>query len=378
MIRVECPKCGKNLKVSDDAAGKIGKCPACGKRLVVPAVSTKQPEVIQAATFAAPISNNDSWQAEDRQTVSLTVAPAIIALPRRENSTFSTSLGIAAFVLGIIAFLVSWVPVFGLLSLPLSGLGILLGGIGLLAGFFRKGRGLGFPIAGLSISLVSAFTAFAVTGVVATFVSEVGQSINDAARDSNATAQTEIASNAGGQKSSMSASTGLKPESDIAGKESLNQLKWADAANAVQQGELQVRVTDVKVGKVQLSDSFGGNQESRDDLLSISLELTNVSPTKKLDYKTWSGKDISFSRDFATLRDNFDNIYKRIDFGFSTSPLGAVKGSESIYPNKSVIDVIVFEKPIEAVKYLRLELPAANFGGTGMLRFQIPVRMISF
>jgi len=37
---------------------------------------------------------------------------------------------------------------------------------------------------------------------------------------------------------------------------------------------------------------------------------------------------------------------------------------------------LVFEPPIEKAEYLRLELPASNAGGTGMLRIQIPAKMI--
>ncbi len=40
--------------------------------------------------------------------------------------------------------------------------------------------------------------------------------------------------------------------------------------------------------------------------------------------------------------------------------------------------MLVFEVPVDTVSYLRLELPANNFGGTGMLRFQIPKSMIQW
>jgi hypothetical protein len=123
-------------------------------------------------------------------------------------------------------------------------------------------------------------------------------------------------------------------------------------------------------------ETITGNSRSKDNLLMVKLELLNTNPNKKVEYHSWSGKDISFDRDFATLRDNFDNSYKRISFGLGSHPVGAVERSESIYPNKSVTDVLVFELPLETIEYLRLELPAKNFGGTGMLRLQIPRSMI--
>jgi hypothetical protein len=51
-------------------------------------------------------------------------------------------------------------------------------------------------------------------------------------------------------------------------------------------------------------------------------------------------------------------------------------GAASIWPGKSVEDVVVFEEPVVRAEYLRLELPASAFGGTGKLRFQIPTEMI--
>jgi hypothetical protein len=115
--------------------------------------------------------------------------------------------------------------------------------------------------------------------------------------------------------------------------------------------------------RVLLKESFGnGETSSQDDLLLIEDEITNLSPSKKLDYRGWNGADFVFGRDFASLKDNFDNSYKRINFGFSTQVVGQVK-SESIYPGKSQRDVLVFEKPVPNVEYLNLELPAGNFRG---------------
>ncbi len=125
-----------------------------------------------------------------------------------------------------------------------------------------------------------------------------------------------------------------------------------------------------------LTDPFDDDGRSKDALLMVNLELTNTSPTKKMEYSTWSGKDISFDRDYATLEDNFGNTYTRVGFGLGTHPVGAIPRRESIYPSKSVNDMLVFELPIDAIEYLQLELPAKNFGGTGMLRLQIPREMI--
>ena len=79
--------------------------------------------------------------------------------------------------------------------------------------------------------------------------------------------------------------------------------------------------------------------------------------------------------DRASIKDDAGNEYKRCQFGIGTRVVGQVHGSESIYPNKTVADLVIFEPPIDACKYLILELPASAFGGEGTLRFNIPRSM---
>ncbi len=62
-------------------------------------------------------------------------------------------------------------------------------------------------------------------------------------------------------------------------------------------------------------------------------------------------------------------------FSAMSKPEGRVD-RESIYPGKAITDVLIFELPVENAEHLDLELPAENFGGTGMVRLRIPARMV--
>jgi hypothetical protein len=305
------------------------------------------------------------------------VTPSVVTVQVNKPSKASHSLGIASLILGMIAFVICWVPFLGLLGLPLSLLGILLGGIGFLIALFRKGSGIGFPIAGASLSLLSAITVITITGAAASAVNQVGKAIEESSAKANATQQTVIAGAALDQPEGAMASPVPPTAPEPGAEKNAPGEEWGNAQNAIQQGDLQLRVTKVTIGQVPLKDSFNDDSKSQDELLMVNLELTNINETRKMEYNTWSGENISFDRDYATLVDNFGNSYKRIKFGFSTNPVGAVARSESIYPNKTVNDVLVFEIPIDTIEYLRLELPAKNFGGTGMLRLEIPKQMIS-
>lgn len=311
-------------------------------------------------------------------------APVVnIAPPRRGNS-----LGIAALVLGILAFLICWIPVVNLLGVPLSGLGLLLGLIGLLVAFTRKGASIGFPIAGTAVCGLALFIAISMTGAFVGGLKKASDELVKEAERRNATNQTAAAPVAPKPAAPESAKPDIapKPIADTApapippavtppSAPKKPEIEWASAETPVKQGDVQVQVKGVRVGKVPLKERIGdSNGESKDVLLMIDIEVANVGETKKLDYRSWGGRASSFGTR-TSLTDNFDNKYKVVNFGFSSEVVGSVQ-SESVYPGKSIRDVLVFEEPIGKVEYLNLELPASQFGGDGMLRIRIPASMI--
>jgi hypothetical protein len=116
----------------------------------------------------------------------------------------------------------------------------------------------------------------------------------------------------------------------------------------------------------------------------IAVGIGNLSQNRKIDYRGW-GKIHSLLQDTATLTDNFGNEYKFRSFPVTTKPfhnfggeLGLVPQveSSSIHPGVMLVDLLVFEEPLENIDYLRLQLAASNFQGDGHLRFQIPRSMI--
>lgn len=83
--------------------------------------------------------------------------------------------GIAALVLGIIALLFCWVPFVGLLSMPIAAIGALLAIVGAIVSLAGGRSGIGMPMAGLLICILSigvavfssGATAVAITGAAA-------------------------------------------------------------------------------------------------------------------------------------------------------------------------------------------------------------------
>lgn len=308
-------------------------------------------------------------------------APVVnIAPPRRGNS-----MGVASLVLGVIAFLICWIPLVNLLGVPLSALGLLLGLIGLLVALTRKGASIGYPIAGSAVCGLALFIAISMTGAFVGGLKKAGDELIRESERRNATNQTVAAAPIA---SVTPASDSPNPETPAGDwtppaptpatpppAPKKPEVEWASAESPVKQNDTQVQVKAVRVGKVPLKGRYGdGNGESKDVLLMIELEISNLSDTKKLEYRTWGGTAMSFGTRTA-LTDNFDNRYKVVNFGFGNEVVGSVE-SASIYPGKSVRDVLVFEEPIGKVEHLNLELPASQFGGEGMLRIRIPASMI--
>ncbi len=152
--------------------------------------------------------------------------------------------------------------------------------------------------------------------------------------------------------------------------------EWVDASkSSAERGDVEVRITSAEIGRPRLiGRSTGIAARPQKDYLILRLELLNRNKTKKLEYNSWNARGAGVS-----LVDNLRNSYRMRSF----LPLGAeingqVEGGRgSLYPEQVTEDVLVFEKPVDAAAWLRLELPAAAFAEPGTLKFEIPGAMVT-
>lgn len=317
---------------------------------VVRPVPVPSPPPIPVSRFSAPVAREQSQvfgSAAVRDGHDRGVPTVNVNIPERTNST-SLVLAIFAFILALPALLISWIPMFGLLGLPLALLGGVLAFIGVIIALAFKGRGLLLPGLALLFSGFSVFLSIGISSMVANEISEAAEESNRIAIESN-----QVIDAPGGQEA-----------------------EWAYAGTPVRQEDVQISIDAVSLGNVPVVNEITSSESVSDStLLGVRLSLFNESTQKKLEYSSWNGKDYSFERDFATLQDNYGNVYKRVSFGFGENVLGSIE-SDSLYPGASVSDVLVFESPISNIEFLELELPASNFGGTGMIRFRIKPEFI--
>lgn len=144
------------------------------------------------------------------------------------------------------------------------------------------------------------------------------------------------------------------------------------APTPAQLGDVIVRVLSAKVVErtpADFDDWLWGPH------LILKLQMSTTNPHRKTSYQTWAGQQMSFNRDYAILIDNHDNTYKMIA-GHKTP--NARTESDSIYPERPLTDVLIFEVPLKSADFLTLDLPASNVNEKGFFRFRIPTSMIEW
>lgn len=273
-------------------------------------------------------------------------APVLnVAMPRR-----GSSMGVASIILGVLAFLICWIPLANLISVPLSAVGLLLGLIGIIVALTRRGSGIGFPIAGTMINGLALIIVIGMVGAAAGVLREAAAQASQAAAESRAAARSAPATGDTSDNSSKALPV------------------WIPANTPIQQGDLKIQVVKARVGKVEI-EAIRGKRESARAMLAVEIEIENTSRTRKIDYHSSRGSA------GTVMSDNFENKYRPIDLSFGDRPVGSVF-VEALYPGASVQDILLFEIPVDQAEFLHLEIPAAFLDGEGRVRIEIPASMI--
>ncbi len=405
-IRVLCPHCGKRVKAQPRHLGRRVRCPNCKEPFraqaaenagELPQVEQPQQAPAQAAGQTdpqvppAPLPQEAQPPAPPPQPVAAgqELVPAQPARPPAdvvppppppppagpprqglppvavaeaqsvvssqgptmvivERARGQSGLGIASFVIGLIALFFFCFPVVGVL---VGGLGLLFG---LLAFLSRSRKGL--AIAGLALNGI-AFTVslvfwMGVFAAVSEGVKEIDRAVQESSRRASASANGD---------------TGPGDGKTGAGQEE----SWTPYDQPVRLGQAEVRIERVELGQVE-TDSGG---VSRNKLLVVWLRITNLDDKKRLRFGSWlDSTGLTFGKERPTIEDDVGNTYRAVSTAL-WKPKGH-QGHEHIYPGKSILTAVLFEPPVDAAKVLRLKLPAEEIGeagdNKGWIRFEVP------
>ncbi len=150
-IEATCEGCGTKLEVPTSFAGKRGRCPQCANLVT-----------FHTGDDASLIQPDDIKVVPKQELVYDPQRGAYILVSPQRGS----GMGIASFVMGLIALVTCWIPLVNLFSGLLAFVGVLLG----VGGMARDGR-KGFAIAGLILGLLAmAVVILMFTAIVGLFV----------------------------------------------------------------------------------------------------------------------------------------------------------------------------------------------------------------
>lgn len=273
-----------------------------------------------------------------------TVPTINVNMPIRSNS-----MAMAGFIIGIICLVLGFIPFVNFIAAAVAIVGLILAGVGLL-GCARRG-GIGFAIGGIVLNGIAIVpTLLFILGSIAVARGVAAEVAKDAERRREVQARVEKAADRTPRAQGGAAAPVPTGEASLGSG-------IQEIARPFRMGDVQVTVTGVEIGLVELAAPFGGRgSTSQERQLSVRIELKSLSETKRIEYESWAAHSFSF-RGKAELVDNFGNRYKRVDFGFGERVKGACDEHETIDPGKTVIDILVFERPIEKAEWLQLTLP---------------------
>jgi hypothetical protein len=155
--------------------------------------------------------------------------------------------------------------------------------------------------------------------------------------------------------------------------------EWVDAsANGLEIADFRVQVDSVRVGQVDLT-LRGSKTRSREQFLIIRLVVNDAGILfREVHYEPWADQDGSPSQHPPHLTDSANRPYVQKAFDPLAKVVGRAYEDRPIAGGRPLIEVLVYPVPPADIEYLRLNLPAAAFGGTGEFHFQIPRSMIDW
>jgi hypothetical protein len=143
---------------------------------------------------------------------------------------------------------------------------------------------------------------------------------------------------------------------------------WEGVGLSDENGRVRVVLKSATTEQIEVvRPSVGVKRKTQKPYFKVVLEIQNLSP-EKVRYTGWGLRPDNHDC-IATMKDNAGIEHKQPDW--PDVIIGQFE-KDSIAPNGSIEDILVFDYPLSYVKYLKLSLPAQAVGGTGQLRIKIP------
>ncbi|MDZ7620699.1 MAG: DUF4339 domain-containing protein [Patescibacteria group bacterium] len=223
----------------------------------------------------------------------------------------------------------------------------------------------------LLVASIGGLVALTVIGLVFVFANPFGSDAKDSGPSAEMLAAQQFKEGELTSTSIEDIDLGLSKDGTPNRSEEATGDRWLDATKEqASTGPVNVRIVSVRIDKPRIIRGTGRAATPKEDCLIVTLELVNSDPEKKIVHAGW-GRPPAIQR--VAINDNHGNPYKVETY---SGTIDGQQSNTSLYADDPIQDVLVFERPVPAAEYLRLELPASAVGENGVLRFQIPKSMI--
>jgi hypothetical protein len=348
-ILTRCPYCRRSAQAPARAVGSSGKCPSCGAWYTV----TPEPSaVVPPPAAPEPTPRSPAEETPVFGPAPARPAPPAVAAPPEDEGPLRFRdrvhpAGLAACLLAGAGLLCAAFAPTAFLAWPLGAVGLLVALAGVLLTLGRPALLL-FPVAGAVLSGGLLAAALAAPGLLGP---RYEASRLQTAFDPDAVQTVPLSL-------------------DPTGAQNLEADGWVDASRAaVQQGTVRVQVTGAAVGPVRLAAPKP--KQTKERYLTLGLRVQHLGHGGPIDYEHWGLPAVR--RAPAPTLEADGRTLSPVELA-PEPPVGRTD-MVALFPGKAVEDVLVFPAPA-GVGPLRLELPAAAWGGQGVFRFSIPASMV--
>jgi hypothetical protein len=141
---------------------------------------------------------------------------------------------------------------------------------------------------------------------------------------------------------------------------------WVDVSkSAWQRDDVRVSVTSVSAGQIELVGPKEKRRWTKEKFLQVRLKVENVGVSRAIDFRGWSagpqGPKLMPPAGEPVGIKTWDDAWAP-----ATKPAAA-----TLFPGRGAEQTLIFPSPTPGSGLLRLELPAAAFGGTESVRLQL-------
>lgn len=358
-----CPFCSVKFRLPETALAGMMECMRCHSFFTVVPEENASSRKLSQAYLAPSLKKARLWEPGSAPAAASGDSHATLRDWSKTSETFPQDRpasklwlnpwGVVGLLLGGMGLLAASFPWVRNLTIPLSALGCLLGGMGIFTSELKTWKMLLIPA-------IAALFGFGLLLVALCWPTLLG--------DNYARVDQEILTDSSTPK--LIGRDG-KPQIPAG---SANQ-DWLDASQGdIHWGNVRVAVRGLSIGPVALGGP-GGSGVSKKHYVQVRLRLTNIGSSAPLTYQSWGGRGLNPSDHPATLTDTQGKNYSSCNHQLGR-PIKGHTPEAMLKPGQQVEDLLVFDGPTKNVEFYRLQLPTGAWGGAGVLRLHLPLKLL--